>query len=169
MFAPITSSFAMCSLVNLGDTVNVLGHFEAKSATIHITAKENIFVLDPDLLLTATTLSTAAQCTRKPLVTNLVRASLDASPALVWGNMLHEVMQSCLSESRWDEPFMNKKIREIALQMLPDLLKIDVTVDMAITEVRSRAKGLKVFSQRYMSQTPQVRGNHLLEFLCLLT
>lgn len=143
----------------------MLGVFDAATSTIHVTAKENNLILHPDLLLTATSVSNAAQCRRKPLLSNLVRATLDSSPALVWGNMLHEVMQSCLSEERWDDLFMNEKINEVALQMLPDLLTIDVSVETATTEVKARAKGLKVFSQRYMSQNPKVGCNRVFKRL----
>jgi DNA replication ATP-dependent helicase Dna2 len=113
-------------------------------------------VLHPDILLTATSLSGAPQCGRKPLVANLVRATFDSSPALVWGNMLHQIMQSCLIEGCWDDQFMNQEIDRVAHEMLPELLRINTSVQTAKQEVKARAKGLKQFSQKYMSQTPKV-------------
>ena len=48
----------------------------------------NLLILHPDMLLTATALSKAPQCMRKPLLTSLVRSTSDITPALVWGSML---------------------------------------------------------------------------------
>src|SRR5690606_17316242 len=80
--------------VHPGDTINVLGAFSSTSPpSIEITSQSNLVILHPDILLTATSLSNAPQCPRKPLLSSLVRASNDTSPALVWGNMLHELIQ----------------------------------------------------------------------------
>jgi hypothetical protein len=37
------------------------------------------------------------------------------------------------------------------------LVKLGVGIEEAIREVKARAKGLKVFGERYMAQTPKVR------------
>ncbi|PPR02905.1 hypothetical protein CVT26_009751, partial [Gymnopilus dilepis] len=100
--------------VRIDDIINVIGHFSQSPShnhsshphspkrTISITSQTNFLILHPDLLLTATALSNAPQCRRKPLLSSLVRSSSDTTPALVWGSMLHEVMQRCLVEERWD-------------------------------------------------------------------
>jgi DNA replication ATP-dependent helicase Dna2 len=154
--------------IRSGDIINIIGTFTSATpstssivSSITITSKSNLLILHPDLLLTATALSDATQCRRKPLLSNLVRSSSDTTPALVWGNMLHEVMQSCFSTGRWEEFWMNKKIDEVILKGLNELLKIDVSVEQAKHEVRTRAKGLLVFSQKYLGDTPKVRIREL--------
>ncbi|KAG6911010.1 hypothetical protein DXG01_005425 [Tephrocybe rancida] len=148
--------------IRVGDIINVLGTFNLATTSsslitlsITITAKSNLLILHPDLLLTATALSNASQCRRKPLLSNLVRSTSDTTPALVWGNMLHEVMQSCLSEGRWETTWVDEKIDEVILKGLNELIKIDVTIDQAKREVTTRAKGLLVFSERYISNFPK--------------
>lgn len=149
--------------VRSGDIINVIGAFTTATpstssivSSIAITSKANLLVLHPDLLLTATALSNATQCRRKPLLSTLVRSSSDTTPALVWGNMLHEVMQSCFTAGRWEESWMNEKIDEVIYKGLNELLKLDVSVEQAKREVKTRAKGLLVFSQKYLSDTPKV-------------
>jgi DNA replication ATP-dependent helicase Dna2 len=65
-------------------------------------------------------------------------------------------MQSCFSTGRWEEFWINEKIDEVIYKGLNELLKIDVSVEQAKREVRTRAKGLAVFSQKYIGDAPKV-------------
>ncbi|KAJ2918121.1 hypothetical protein MD484_g2295, partial [Candolleomyces efflorescens] len=145
--------------VRPGDIVNAIGHFDTltphRKPSIKITAQTNLLILHPDILLTATALSNAPQCARKPLLSSLVRASNDITPALVWGNMLHEVMQSCLVEKRWDEAWINERIDEVLINGLGMLLALNVSVETARTELRRRAVGLGIFKDRYIADVPR--------------
>lgn len=67
-------------------------------------------------------------------------------------------MQTCLAANRWDKQWIDKLIDESVLSHLPDLLKIGVGVEEATREVRLRARGLRVFSERYIAETPKVRA-----------
>lgn len=149
--------------IRLGDTINVLGTFTLLTPStssliwsITITSKSNLLIHHPDLLLTATALSNAPQCRRKPLLSNLVRSSSDTTPALVWGNMLHEVMQASLGEGRWEPAWIDAKIDEVISKGLSELIKIDIAIEQAKREVSARAKGLVAFADRYISDLPKV-------------
>ncbi|OBZ77918.1 DNA replication ATP-dependent helicase/nuclease DNA2 [Grifola frondosa] len=149
--------------VRIGDIINVIGDFATSPSTsssmpistIVICSKNNLFIHHPDILITATSLSNAPNCARKPLLSNLIRSSSDVTPALVWGNMLHEVMQACLCEGRWDERWVDEKISNVVNKGLGELMRIDMGVDQAKIEVKARAKGLKVFAEKYIAQTPK--------------
>ncbi|KAI0946663.1 hypothetical protein AcW1_010068 [Taiwanofungus camphoratus] len=150
--------------VQVGDVINVIGTFTSSSSvpsspktvsSITITAKSNLFIHHPDLLITATSLSSAPQCRRKPLISNLVRGSVDATPALVWGNILHEVMQACLGAGRWDDRWVDEKITEVVNQGLGELMRVNMGVEQAKKEVRARAKGVKRFAEKYIAQEPK--------------
>lgn len=153
-------------MYNAGDIINVIGTFDNPPSTsiahpiptISITAKENLLIHHPDVLITATALSNAAQCRRKPLLQTLVRSTTEITPALVWGNVLHEVMQTCLRKERWDERFLESKIGEVVRrgESLGELLKLGVTVEQAVREVKARAEGLRTFGERYVSKKPRV-------------
>jgi DNA replication ATP-dependent helicase Dna2 len=69
--------------------------------------------------------------------------------------MLHEIFQSCLAEGRWDDRFIDSKTDEIVRQGLGELVKLDVNVEVAKTEIRKRAKGLQGFSKRFIGNTPK--------------
>lgn len=89
-------------------------------------------------------------------MSNLVRTTMDSAPSSVWGNILHDVMEFCLSEDRWDKKFIEDEIDDACRRRLPDLMRIQVSVEEAVEEVKNRAGGLEVFSKRYMGKTPKV-------------
>lgn len=152
------SLFLNTANLGLGDTVNIIGEFNllptsssSITSSIDITSKSNLLILHPDVLLTATALSNAPQCLRKPLLSALVHSSSDVTPALVWGNMLHTVVQSCLSENRWDEKWIDEQIDIVLRTGMGELAKLDLTVEHAKREILARSKGLKTFGDRYLS------------------
>ncbi|KAJ7761485.1 DNA replication factor Dna2-domain-containing protein [Mycena maculata] len=147
--------------VRKGDIVNVLGSFTksgSSTPSITVTSSDNFIILHPDLLLTPSILSNSLECRRKPLLSNLVRSSSDISPALVWGNILHEVMQACLSSGRWDDVWVNEKIEEVIREYISDIAKINLSVEDARHEIKLRAKGLKAFSEKYISDSPKAQA-----------
>ncbi|KAM6495129.1 Dna2 domain containing protein [Amanita muscaria] len=143
--------------INTGDTIHVIGSFthNGASPSIEITSKDNLVIHHPDLLVTITAVSTAWQCRRKPLLSGLVRSSTDYTPALVWGNMLHEVMQTCLSENKWEAAYIDEQIGLVISRGLMDLVRIDTSVHEAWRELHERSKGLQAFAAKYLSQVPK--------------
>jgi DNA replication ATP-dependent helicase Dna2 len=67
-------------------------------------------------------------------------------------------MQACLKESRWDEPWIDDKIKELVHGSLLDLVRFNVQVDQAIKEVKAKANGLLSFKERWIGSRPKVRA-----------
>ncbi|KAF9261112.1 Dna2-domain-containing protein [Marasmius fiardii PR-910] len=151
--------------VRSGDVVNILGEFtplpqssSSVTSSITISSKHNILILHPDTLITSTALSTAAHCHRKALLSGLIRSSTDVTPSLVWGNMLHTVFQICLGAKRWDDAWLDQQIDEVVRSNLADLVRIEMNVEMARSQVKARAKGIQTFFKRYLSVEPKPEG-----------
>ncbi|KAJ7593023.1 DNA replication factor Dna2-domain-containing protein [Mycena floridula] len=162
--------------IRIGDTINVIGEFSLQSPSsssvtlsIPITSKSNLLILHPDHLLTATALSNAPQCLRKPLLSALVRSSSDVTPALVWGNILHTVVQSCLTEGRWDEQWIDDQIDTAAREGMGELAKVGFDVEQGKREIKGRAKGLQPFGERYISDKPKASKTPRRCYVLLLT
>jgi DNA replication ATP-dependent helicase Dna2 len=146
--------------VSAGDIVNVIGKFTPTGhsvfrSTVTITAQQNFLILHPDTLMTATAVANSTQCQRRPMISALLHSTSDISPALVWGNMLHEVMQACLAEGRWDEKWIDEKTDEIVRLGMESLVQLNVNLDVAKVEIRKRARGLQAFSERFIGKTPK--------------
>ncbi|KAH7884747.1 Dna2-domain-containing protein [Phlebopus sp. FC_14] len=149
----LTPKKKLASPRKASDIINILGSFDPEGV-ITISSQENFFIHHPDLLFTATALSNAPQCRRKPLLSALLRTTSD-TPVLIWGNMLHQVMQTCFSSQRWDEGYIDELIDDVVMESLMDLVKMGIGIDEAKREVKLRSKGLRIFSERYISQTPK--------------
>ncbi|KAG6834502.1 hypothetical protein H0H87_006134 [Tephrocybe sp. NHM501043] len=78
------------------------------------------------------------------------------TPALVWGNMLHEVMQACLRKDQWETSRVDNKIKQVILNGLNEHINIDVTIEQAKREVTTRVKGLLAFPEKCISEWPKV-------------
>ncbi|KAG8995284.1 Tripartite DNA replication factor [Tulasnella sp. JGI-2019a] len=154
--------------VRSGDTINIIGHFAIKRSTIQassssvtiassitITALKNIIILHPDLLLTSTSISSTSQCARKPLISSLLHSPFNVTEASTWGTMLHEVMQACLSEGRWDKPFIEERTDQAVRGGLGELLRISIGVEKAKEEVRTKAVGIEKFSSKFIGDAPK--------------
>jgi DNA replication ATP-dependent helicase Dna2 len=69
--------------------------------------------------------------------------------------MLHEIMQACLTEGRWDDKWIEAKTDEIVRQGMDSLVKLNLNLDVAKAEIRKRAQGLQSFSQRFIGESPR--------------
>ena len=155
----------------LGDTLHVVRTEQAdRNETCHqpdqndeisVTNKINLLIMHPDLLMPVTAVATASQCLRRSLVTMMMHSSSDITPSLVWGNMLHSIMQACLVEGKWDEEFTASTIDRIAKGGLSDLVRIGVSMEDAKAELGRRAVGIKEFCDKYVGPEPKVRFDSL--------
>ncbi|KZV80237.1 Dna2-domain-containing protein [Exidia glandulosa HHB12029] len=143
--------------VRTGDILNVLGTFhDTTPRRITLTAQNNTLVLHPDLLLTATSVSTSHRCARKPVLGLLLPGvGPDAAPAVAWGNMLHEVVQSCFTERDFTQPFIDARIEEAISASLSDITRMGLSKDNARAELQKRSAGLKGFATRFVADEPK--------------
>ncbi len=125
--------------------------------------------MHPDTLLTATSISNTTQCIRRPLLSLLLHSLSDVSPALIWGNILHDVMQKCLAARRWDDVYLEDLIDKGVQASLNELIKINVGIDEAKVEIRKRAMGLKSFGKRFITEEPNVCNFILIMSIVFLT
>lgn len=77
-------------------------------------------------------------------------------------------MQTCLSEGRWEEEWIDQKIHNSVSRSLGELLRVNIGVDQAKREIKARAKGLQPFAKKYMSDRPKV-GSFIPLFTCRLS
>lgn len=137
--------------------MNVVGSFSYEDNTIVVSSKQNLIVQHPDILMTATSIANALHCPRRSLLSLMVHSSSDKTPSLVWGNMLHEIMQRCLSTQRWDVSSIESFIDECTQKNLMELVQINVGVEEAKVEISKRAGGLRTFGERFLGEIPKVR------------
>ncbi|CAE7188695.1 unnamed protein product, partial [Rhizoctonia solani] len=151
---------------------------QTPTSTITISSAKNTLVLHPDLLLPITAISNASICPRKPLLNMMVPTptfppsltplpSLSENPEekpttgpgkdksqepLVWGNLLHEVVQDCLASGTWSRAAISSAINRVLRDpaSLSQLFRVDRSLKEAEDELRLRAGGLEGFARRFI-------------------
>ena len=150
--------FCLCDS-RAGDVVNIIGPFDISAngqKMITVTNLENLLIHHPDTLLTPSLLASAPNCQRRPLLTALVRAPSPPTPALVYGTVLHDVVQKCLQERRWDAPWIETRVDTALSMAFSDLVRAGVTLSVAKDEILRRAAGVETFGERYIGDHPKV-------------
>jgi len=137
------------------DTINLIGPFAPTSTpSLTISRLSNLLVLHPDLLVSATKVADSAHCARKALLQELIRSSGGSTPALAYGNMLHELMQACLMEDRWDRDWIGERIDDIVGREVPVLWGMGLEVSQAQEEMRRRSDGFRHFARVFAGEQP---------------
>lgn len=61
-----------------------------------------------------------------------------------------------MNENCWEEKWIEKRIDETVRKNLINVVRIGMTVEDALREVKERARGLIVFARKYLSVKPKV-------------
>ncbi|GAA5968485.1 hypothetical protein JCM11641_007653 [Rhodosporidiobolus odoratus] len=144
--------------VECGDTINLIGSFDASissAPSLTLNRSDGLLILHPDILVSSTKIADSTNCTRKAVLTELIRTVGGLSPALVYGNMLHSLMQSCLSGGKWDEEYRFAKIEEIIHETGGQLWTMEVSFEKARAELRERSKEYGAFAERFLGDKPK--------------
>lgn len=125
--------------------------------TVYVTAKENLLILHPDILISVTKVADTAFCSRKALISERVRmVGEQKSKALVYGNIIHEVVQRCLSEGgNFSEDNVRNNLHSILKIYLADLWESDLDFNASFEECNQKLKKVYNFGQTYFGDTPK--------------
>ncbi|KAI0290929.1 AAA domain-containing protein [Multifurca ochricompacta] len=154
----LSDDWVYMDIHKVGDVLNIIGSFDTLASgqkSIAVTTHKNLLIHHPDTLLTPSLLASAPNCQRRPLVTALVRAPSPPSPALVYGTILHDVLQKCLKEKRWDARWIEAHVDTALSMAFGDLVRAGVTLSAAKDEILRRAAGVETFGQRYIGNKPK--------------
>lgn len=135
--------------------VHVIGTFSAKGQCV-VDDAQNLLILHPDQLISATVVADSFGCTRRAVLQDRVKATVQASPPLVYGTMLHEIFQEALLANKWDLGFLTQVIERIAEQHVEDLYTIKVGMATAMEHLQSKMTELKSWATAFVSSAPKV-------------
>lgn len=99
------------SLVRPGDTVNVIGEFDAEGKCV-IDHESNLLVIHPDLLISGSRVGTSFSCPRRAVLDERIK-SIDVSTAALMGTMLHRVFQAGLVHESPTKEFLEQEAKVV--------------------------------------------------------
>ncbi|CAN8098501.1 unnamed protein product [Discula destructiva] len=134
--------------------VHVIGEFEASGRCI-IDNSQNILVLHPDQLISATVVADSFTCMRRAVLQDRVKATSEASAPLVYGTLLHEIFQEALLANKWDQGFLNDVVERTMKKHVQDLYSIKVSFTEAREHMVSKMPEVRGWAERFISSFPQ--------------
>lgn len=135
--------------------VHIIGGFQSTGQCI-IDNSQNILILHPDQLISATVVADSFTCMRRAVLQDRVKATSDKTPPLVYGTLLHEIFQEALSSNKWDLKFLNGVICDITDKHVEDLYTIKVSISDAREHLRSKMPELRSWAAAFVTSFPKV-------------
>lgn len=134
--------------------VHIIGDFEPSGRCV-IDNSQNILILHPDQLISATVVADSFTCMRRSVLQDRVKATSDKTPPLVYGTLLHEIFQEALTANNWTAEFLDGVIRKITEKHIEDLYTIKVTIDDACNHLQSKMPELRTWAKTFISAFPK--------------
>lgn len=138
--------------------VHLIGDFDRLGQCV-VDNTQNLLILHPDHLISATVIGDSFTCTRKAVLEARVKATSDANQATLYGHLLHEVFQEALKANKWDDDSMTSLIETIATRSLESLFELQIELPIAIEQLRARAVDLQAWADIYVAPKPKVRSS----------
>lgn len=134
--------------------VHIHGEFQSNGQCI-IDNSQNILILHPDQLVSATVVADSFTCTRRAVLQDRVKATSDKSPPLVYGTLLHEIFQEALMSNKWSLDFLDGVICNITEKHVEDLYTIKVSINDAREHLRSKMPELRSWATAFVAPFPR--------------
>ncbi|KAK4198608.1 putative DNA replication ATP-dependent helicase, partial [Triangularia verruculosa] len=138
--------------------VHIIGDFEASRRCI-IDNSHNIIILHPDQLISSTVIADSFTCMRRAVLQDRVKATSEATPALVYGTILHEVFQAALMANKWTLDFLGDVIDKTLQKHMEDIYVIKVSMDDARNHLMSKMPELRSWAQAFVAAKPQANAH----------
>lgn len=110
-------------------------------------------------MLTMTSIANAMPCPRKPLVQALVKPSGPSSKSMLYGTILHGLLQSALSEQGFTQDETSRRLEE---DLGKEERKLEIwgaglgVNDVRLDVGRKAGKGFEVFGSKWVGSAPKV-------------
>ncbi|XP_061197074.1 DNA replication ATP-dependent helicase/nuclease DNA2-like [Saccostrea echinata] len=88
--------------VEEGDTIHILGTFDS-NGICRITDKEGFIIVNPDLLLSGTTVVSSIFCMRKSILNDKFKGCDRGNIQMLYGSIIHSVFQEVLRKQMYEE------------------------------------------------------------------
>lgn len=137
--------------------------------TVSMRTPQTHIIHHPDVLLPMTTISQSITCRRRPLISGLVRGGSPApTKPLLYGNILHELLQTSLSQRTFEASELKKHLDEVLGQprMMLDIWAAGLGMEEVRGEVWEKASlAILGFGSKWIGKEAQVSRAHRRERL----
>jgi DNA replication ATP-dependent helicase Dna2 len=137
------------TVIRPGTIVNVISN-QINSKNIVIDNTDGLLVVNPDVLISSTSLSDSFQCLRRSVLKERIKYSGQSTDAMFSGTILHQLFQASLASKNWSLEFLSSILRNLINESMEDLYALGKNGDEAYAEMSKNIKFVMDFSEKYM-------------------
>ena len=141
---------------SVGSYVHLVGEFD-RYGQCTVDNSQNLLILHPDHLISATVVGDSFTCTRKAILGDRVKATSDGNQATLYGHIIHEIFQEAMKANRWDDEWMISAIEMIATRHLEGLFELNIEFSTALDDVKARMSDFQAWAEIFVAAKPNVR------------
>ncbi|KAI8816487.1 DNA replication factor Dna2-domain-containing protein [Fimicolochytrium jonesii] len=141
--------------VNVGDYIHVIGTFDPNLNRCIVDNEKNLVILHPDNLVSATLVAESFDCLRKSILQDRVRSLGESTPPLVYGSLLHCLLQAGLKDGDFSDVRMDDEIDKLVKSSVEDLYAAGEDEEKARQHLKEFVPSLQQWSQMFMRGSPE--------------
>jgi DNA replication ATP-dependent helicase Dna2 len=140
-----------------GSYVHLIGDFDHLGQCI-VDDHENMIILHPDHLISATVVADSFSCTRRAVLQDRIKATGAAEPSQVYGHILHEIFGQALKANDWSLESLRVIIERILCNWIESLYEINTQVPQALDYLLSKMPELQAWASIFVNAHPSPQG-----------
>lgn len=133
--------------------MHVVGDFTSTGQCV-VDNAHNLLILHPDHLVSATTVADSFSCLRKAVLNIRVKATSDASPATLYGHMLHKLFQEAMKANAWDRKSLEAMVVKMMPQYFETMAEIGLNENQVKDHMKSKFGELKTWASVFVRSRP---------------
>ena len=135
--------------------IHLIGEFDVQGHCI-VDDSQNMMVLHPDHLISATVVSDSTSCQRRAVLQDRIKYSGDIGKPQVFGNVFHEIFQEAMKTNMWDLSSLKSLTTNVLTKHVEDLYLIQMTMAQAVEYVMGRIPALRSWADTFLKVKPTV-------------
>ncbi len=139
-----------------GSYVHVSGDFTS-TGQCTIDDSQGLIILHPDHLISVTVIADSFGCIRRAVLQDRVKATSGATPAQVYGHMLHEIFQEALKVNNWDDEWLSQTLERLIPRYYENILDLESNVSTVIEHIRGKWVEVQKWAEIFVRAHPAVR------------
>ncbi|RMD41722.1 hypothetical protein DV735_g3400, partial [Chaetothyriales sp. CBS 134920] len=134
-----------------GSYVHIIGDFHRGECIID--DANNMIILHPDHLISATVVGDSFTCTRRAALQDRVKATSRPTPPQVYGHIIHEMFGEALRLNQWTRQSFEQIIRKLLPTYLESLYEIQVSESDAVEYLLGKTPDLIGWASVFVSDS----------------
>lgn len=138
-----------------GSYVHLIGEFDSRGLC-QIDNINNMLILHPDHLISATVVADSFGCIRRAVLQDRIKATSEASAPQLYGHILHELFQEAMKANQWGTEWLRQLIHSIIPRHFETIVEIGLNINQVVEHLSSKMCELQSWAKIFVRASPGV-------------